>query len=322
MATYAIFNYQFDKIVEHAQQKEIEGMESVVMTADEAFPQRQNIFGNILCKDFKKKKTEDVIHFKNGNGQKEYIHRHLIPPTDDIILMRVANRKTQTIVDAELKEKHVDDYQNCIVMIDNRPGIQRILIENKKVAFRDVKQVAGILTYTFNVLLSRYSLKIRLDHLQDKRMFWQYAKDQRVYPMGFYKCSVRMPYPNLERLKKVYDRLFSKARESFDSRIDFDFVASEGGRIRLDENDPFQAEMIEWLMEDAGADLKLYSNTAKRTPIPVGAKSYRVVMVSEKTITRLMEDAVNNDLFGSAALDEVKRKLKTGIDPKNETPET
>lgn len=315
MVTCAIFNYQFDKIIEHARQGEFEGMESVVMTADEAFPQRQDIFGGILSKDFKKEKAEDVIHFKNVHGPKEYIHRHLMPPTDDIVVMRVANRKTQTIVDAELKEKQVDDYQNCIVMIDNRPGIQRILIENKKVAFRDVKQVAGILIYTFNVLLSRYSLKIRLEHLQDKRMFWQYANDQRVYPTGFYKCSVRLPYPNLERLKKVYDRLFSRARESFDSRIDFDLVAPDGGQIRLDEKDPYQAEMIEWLMEEAGAELKLFSNMAKRTPIPVGEKSYRVVTVSDKTIMRLTEDAVNNDLFGSAALDEVKRKLKTGIDP-------
>ena len=315
MATFAIFNYQFDKIIEHTRQGEFEGMGSVVMTTDEAFPQRQNIFGEILSKDFKKENAKDVIRFKNGHGTKEYIHRHLMPPTDDIIVMRVANRKTQTIVDEELRDKHVDDYQNCIVMIDNRPGIQRIMIENKKVAFRDVRQLARILTYTFNVLLKQYSLKIRLEHLQDKRMFWQYANDQRVYPMGFYKCSIRMPYPNLERLKKVYDRLFCRARESFDSRIDFDFVAPEGGQIRLDEKDPYQAEMIEWLLEDAGAELKLFSNMAKRTPIPVGENSYRVVTVSDKTIMRLTEDAVNNDLFGSAALDEVKRKLKTGIDP-------
>ena len=315
MATYAIFNYQFDKIIVHAQQGEFKGMEAVLMAADDAFPKRQDIFGDILSRDFKKEKSEDVIHFKNGHGPKEYIHRHLMPPTDDIVVMRVANRKTQTIVDEELREKQVDDYQNCIVMIDNRPGIQRIMIENKKVAFRDVKQVAGILTYTFNVLLVRYSMKIRLDHLQDKRMFWQYANDQRAYPMGFYKCSVRLPYPNLERLKKVYDRLFSKARESFDSRIDFDFVASDGGKIRLDEKDAYQSETIEWLMEDAGAEVKLYANTAKRSPIPVGKQSYRVVSVSDKTIVRLTEDAVNSDLFGSAALDEVKRKLKTGIGP-------
>lgn len=314
MATFAIFNYQFDKIVEHARQGELEGMGTVLMSADEAFPQKQKIFGEMLKRDFKKEKQADVIHFTNGHGPKEYIHRHLMPPTDDIVIMRVANRKTQTIVDENLREKQVDDYQNCIVMIDNRPGIQRMLIENKKVAFRDVKSLVNILEYTFNRLLRPYSLVISLDHLQDSRQFWQYANDRRSYPKGFYRISFKLPYPNLERLRKVYDRLFSQAQKSFDSRLDMDFT-SPNGQVRLDENDPYQKETIKWFMEEAGGDVTLYSNLAKRSPIAVGKNSFRAITVSNTTIQRVTEDAVNNDLFGSSALDEVKRKLKTGIDP-------
>lgn len=314
MATYAIYNYQFDKIVEHARQGEFEGMETVLMSADEAFPQKQEIFGEILNRDFKKEKAIDVIHFTNGHGTKEYIHRHLIPPTDDIVIMRVANRKTQTIVDENLREKQVDDYQNCIVMIDNRPGIQRMLIENKKTAFSDVKSLANILEHTFNRLLRQYSLVISLDHLQDSRQFWQYANDRRTYPTGFYRICFKLPYPNLERLRKVYDRLFSQAQKSFDSRLNMDFT-NPNGQVRLDENDPYQKEAIEWFMEEAGGDVILYSNMAKKRPIAVGKNSYRVITVSNTTIQRVTEDAVNNDLFGSSALDEVKQKLKTGIDP-------
>ena len=314
MATFAIFNYQFEKIVEDARQGELEGMESVLMSADEAFPQKQKILGEILNRDFKKEKAIDVIHFTNGHGPKEYIHRHLMPPTDDIVIMRVANRKTQTIVDAELREKRVDDYQNCIVMIDNRSGIQRILIENKKTAFRDVKSLANILEYTFNCLLRQYSLVISLDHLQDSRKFWQYANDRRTYPMGFYRICFKLPYPNLERLRKVYDRLFSQAQKSFDSRLDMDFT-NPNGQVRLDENDPYQKEAIKWFMEDAGGDVILYSNMAKNSPIVVGKNSFRAITVSNTTIQQVTEDAVNNDLFGSAAFDEVKQKLKTGIEP-------
>lgn len=314
MATYAIYNYQFDKIVEHARQGEFEGMETVLMSADEAFPKKQEIFGEILNRDFKKEKAIDVIHFTNGHGTKEYIHRHLIPPTDDIVIMRVANRKTQTIVDENLREKQVDDYQNCIVMIDNRPGIQRMLIENKKTAFCDVKSLANILEHTFNRLLRQYSLVISLDHLQDSRQFWQYANDRRTYPTGFYRICFKLPYPNLERLRKVYDRLFSQAQKSFDSRLNMDFT-NPNGQVRLDENDPYQKEAIEWFMEEAGGDVILYSNMAKKRPIAVGKNSYRVITVSNTTIQRVTEDAVNNDLFGSSALDEVKQKLKTGIDP-------
>ena len=315
MAQFAIFNYQFDKVMEQSRQYELEGMSSIVMTAADAFPIKQKLLGELLQKDFKKANAEDIIHFKNGLGPKEYIHRHLMPPTDDITMMRIANRKRQTIVDADLKEKQVEDYQNCIVVIDNRPGIQRILIENKKTAFSDVKQLAAILTFTFNQLLRRYSLKIRLDHLQDDRVFWQRVNDQRLYPKGFYKISFRLPYPNLERLKTVYDRLFNKARESFDTRIDMDFVAQDGGQVRLDENDPYQKETIEWLMKDAGADIRLFSNDSKKAAIPIGKDSYRVVTISNSTIQRVTEDAVNHDLFGSPALDEVKRTTKTGIDP-------
>ena len=158
-------------------------------------------------------------------------------------------------------------------------------------------------------------MKIRLEHLQNRHDFWQFAKDNVLYPDGFHKISIRLPYPNLDRLKKVYDRLLSQARESFDSRVDLGFVAPDGGKLRLDENDKYQSELMGWLMEDAGADVQLYSNSAKRTPIHVGDRSFRVVSISDATIRRVTEDSANGDLFGSTALDDVKAKLKTGIDP-------
>lgn len=177
-----------------------------------------------------------------------------------------------------------------------------------------MKSLANILEYTFNRLLRQYSLVISLDHLQDARQFWQYANDRRTYPQGFYRICFRLPYPNLERLRKVYDRLFSQAQKSFDSRLDMDFT-NPNGQVRLDENDPYQKEAIKWFMEDAGGDVILYSNMAKKSPIVVGKNSFRAITVSNTTIQRVTEDAVNNDLFGSSALNEVKQKLKTGIDP-------
>ena len=68
------------------------------------------------------------------------------------------------------------------------------------------------------------------------------------------------------------------------------------------------------MMNDAGADIKLYSNASKKTPIPVGRNSFRVVTISNSIINRVSEDAAGGDLFGSTALDEVKQKTKTGIE--------
>lgn len=313
MADFAIFNYQFDPIKEQSPQRELEGMGRMIMTPQESFPQKQEIFGDLFQKDYEKTHTEDVIHFTNDRGPKEYIHRHLIPPTDDMVILRVANRKTQTIVDSELKEKQVDDYQNCIVIVDNRPGIQRMLIENKKAAFRDVKLLAKIIEYTFNRLLGRYSLAIHLDHLQDSRMFWQYANDRQTYPTGFYKIRFRLPYPNLDRLKKAYEKLISKTQKSFDSQVDIN-MTSPNGEVRLDETDPYQNDVIKSIMEDAGGDVILYSNLAKKRAIVVGKDSYRYISISDTTFHHAMEDAINKNMFGSTALDEIKEKTQTGIE--------
>ena len=316
MSSFAIYNYQFAKIIRQAKEQYLFDNGPVEMDAEESFPQRQRIFGAMLDNDYKGEQEISKIKFINGRSDKEFIHRHLIPPTDDIIVMRVANVRTATYVNKDFNEDHVDDYQNCIVIIDNRPGIQRILIENRKRAFQDVKQVANIMAFTFNQLLKRFSLKIELMHLQESKKFWQYVEDRRSYPTGFYRISFHLPHLNLERLRKVYDSVLHQSRESFNSDLDWSFKANEGGQIHFDKNDERQRTLIEYMMEDVGSNnIKLYPNQNKRKAIIVGKDSFAAIGISESIIKRLEEDVRTDDLFGSAALSEIKIKTKTGIDP-------
>lgn len=315
MSSFAIFNYQFAKIIKRAKEQSFFGGDSIVMDAETAFQKKQEIFGELIEKDYKAEKDSDKIMFINGRSDKEFIHQHLMPPTDGMIVMRVANVRTASFVNKEFNEDHVDDYQNCVVIIDNRPGIQRILIENRKRAFQDVKQVANILSYTFNLLLQQYSLKIELMHLQESKAFWAYVNDQRSFPTGFYKCTFHLPHLNLERLNKVYENVFRKSRESFNGDLEWSHKASEGDRVRLDEKDEYQRTLIEYMMEDVGSNnIKLYPNHDKRKAIIVGKDSFAAIGISETTIKRLEEDARKGELFKSKALDEIKIKTKTRID--------
>lgn len=316
MATFAIYNYQFARIIKHAKEERLFGEEWTGMDADKAFQQKQEIFGALLENDYKDEQGNCKIKFVNGRNDKEFVHRHLMPPTDDIVVMRVANVRTATIVNKDFNEDRMADYQNCIVIIDNRPGIQRMLIENKKRAFQDVKQVANILAFTFNKLLEQYSLKIELMHLQESKKFWQYVEDRRSYPTGFYRISFHLPHLNLERLRKVYESVLHQSRESFNSDLDWSFKANDGGQIHFDKKDTRQSTLIEYMMEDVGSNnIKLYPNENKRKAIIVGKDSFAAIGISESTIKRLEEDVRTGDLFGSAALNDIKIKTKTGIDP-------
>ena len=316
MASFAVFNYQFGKIIKRNKEGDLFPDEQLRMAAEEAFPQRQDILQRIIEDDYNK---ERVISFKSKRSlDKEYIHRYVIPPTDGITIMRIANKRVTTIVKEDLKEVHEDDYPNCIVIIDNRPGVQRILIENKKAAFQDVKQVSGIIEWTLNDILSSYGLYIELMHLQDPTAFWRLANDRRNYPEGFYKITFHLPHLNLERLKKVFDKVLIMSREVFDSDLEWSYKANQGGQLALDEKNEYQKELIDWMMGEVGSDnIKLYSNADKRKAIIVGRDSFMAVGISDKVIKRLAEDAVNQELFEpSGALDIIKTKTKTGIDPK------
>ncbi len=313
MSSYAIFNYQFGKIMRRAEEGNLFPAVGDEMDADEAFPQRQEILDKIIDQDFQKERV--IVFSSKRSHEKEYIHRYLMKPTDHITLMRIANRRTTTIVTEELKEKAEPDYQNCIVIIDNRPGIQRILIENKKVAFQDVKQVASILEYTLNQLLLRYHLHIELMHLQDPRVFWQLVNDKRSYPDGFYKITFHLPHLNLERLKMVFDKVLVLSREVFDSDLEWSYKANTNGALPLDEKNPYQRDLIDYMMAQVGSDnIKIFSNAQKRRAIVVGSNSFLAVGISDTLIRRLTEESLNGDLFGSKALDEIKMKTQTGID--------
>ncbi len=110
MSSYAIFNFQFGKIMKRAEEGNLFPKEDGEMDVDEAFHQRQEILDEIIEQDFHKKRV--IVFSSKRSHEKEYIHRYLMKPTDHITLMRIANRRTTTIVTEELKEKAELDYHN------------------------------------------------------------------------------------------------------------------------------------------------------------------------------------------------------------------
>ncbi len=316
MASFALYNFQFAKVMKRTEEGKL-FHEDGEMDADEAFPLKQEILEKIINEDFLNIKP---IKFKGRRNDREYIHKHLIKPKDKISILKVANRHVTTIVTQELKDVHTDDYQNCLVIIDNRDGIQRMLIEQKKSAFQDVRQLAEIIEHTLNKYLEKYCLCISVMHLQEPRVFWDFVNDRRTYPQGFYKITFYLPPLNLERLSAAYNKVLTTSREVFDSDLEWSHKAPKGGMLPFDEKDKKQKDLIEYMMGDVGSDagrsnIKLYANTAKQKPILVGENSYLAIVISDTTFNRLLEEAKDGDLFGSEALEEIKRKTKTGIDP-------
>ncbi len=318
MATFNLYNYEFGKILSH-EPADLFGNSTVLMDAESAFPQRQQILDNILKRDYER---SEEITFVNNFNNKEYGHKHMMSPTDGMAVIRVRNLVRKKLYNADWTTEIREDYPDCIVIIDNRPGIQRIAIETKHIAFKGIWTLPNIVSATLNKILKPYSLYVELRNVPDERDFWTLVGDQQKYPNGFYKIRIHLPHLNLERLHKVFDKLSEKTRQNFGSDLTIEMAAEKGGTLPLDPKNNYQSELIRAVSEvgakTAGTKqetvISVYSNDNKRKPIPIGIESFQTFFESNTTFDHLTEDAAGNNLFDSGALDAIKRQTKRGIE--------
>lgn len=311
MAQFQLYNYQFGQIRD-VMPDLFSG--KVYMSAEEAFPQKQQILGKLFDDDYNKK---EEIKFTGKSEKKEYTHKYLMPPTDDIIIMRVANKKIRGFINAKFERETKEDFPNCIVIIDNRPGIQRIAIEVKKHVFQKDVTLTNILEYSLSKVLRGYSLNIELLKIQNSQTFWSYVNDTQTYPQGFYKVKFRLPHINLDRLHSAIDRLVDATRDmrmSMDSDFSWEQTAQPGGKINLSEDNEEQKRQISYMMDVVGGEsVGLVPNGNKNRTIWMNSASSFCVAISNPVFTRIQEDAAGNTLFGSPALDIIKAKTTEGI---------
>lgn len=318
MATFNLYNYEFGKILNH-EPEDLFGNKPVIKEANEAFPQRQEILDDILIRDYQK--TEE-FNFVNNYNSKVYGHKHMMPPTDGMAVLRVRNVVRKQLHNENWTTEVREDYPDCIVVIDNRPGIQRIAIETKKIAFKGDWTLPNIVSATLNKILRPYSLHVELRNVPNEQDFWAMVNDKEKYPQGFHKLRILLPHLNLERLHKVFVKLGEQMRQSFSSNLEMTMSAQRGGALTLSKEIDFQKDLIHAVSEVGGktAETKdktvvcLYSNDNKNKPIPVGAKSFQTFFEPASTFDRLVEDAAGNNLFDSGALDTIKKQTKKGID--------
>lgn len=296
---FAIYNYNFLRIIEPNKQLRMEFPEWQVVDVEESFNNRQDLLGNILLSDY-----NTPYQFENAK-KKKYWHVQVVKPQDEVYVMRVANVTNVTITDEHLKSKKYADYRNCLVIIDNRPGIQRIAIERKTKAFSDTKTVAGILEASLCKLLSQNLLKVKLTAVYDTNVFWTTLND---YPDGFRKVRFHFPHLNLERLTKVMDKYLKTAREDWDSDLDFSFGANEGGVVKIDPNNERQRALVEGA-SGTGIWIEMYPKE-KRRPVFCGKNQFVVMGIDSKVFEELVSNEQVIPEVGQSAMDKVKLFMK------------
>lgn len=300
MSGFAIYNYNFLRIIRPNEEYQLEFPDWVKVNVQESFENRQQLLEELLLTDFEK-----PFPFENAR-KKPYWHKQIVKPQDNVYVMRVANVTNVTITDEHLMSQKYADYRNCLVIIDNRPGIQRIAIERKSTAFSHTKTVANILEASFCKLLKSKLLKVELSAVYSSNVFWDMLKK---YPNGFSKVTFHFPHLNLDRLTKVMDKYLKTAREDWDSDLDFTFGANEGGAVKIDPENSRQTALIAGA-SGAGAWIKMLPNGEKGKAILCGKDQFVVRELDSEVFNNLVIGAQPIPGMGQSAMDKVKSFMK------------
>lgn len=299
MSKFAIYNYNFLRIIEPHPQMQLDFPGWADVDVEESFGHRQQLLDELLLADY-----AEPYPFENAR-KKRYWHRQIVKPQDGVYVMRVANVTSVTITDENLHDSNYTDYRNCLVIIDNRPGIQRIAIEQRTKAFRETKTVARILEASLSHLLAPRRLKVKLAAVYDSCEFWKQVKQ---HPKGFTRVRFRFPPLNLERLTAVLDHYINTARKDWESGLEVSFGAPEGGVVKIDPDNQRQQALIQGAAA-AGAPILLLPKGSK-AEIRCGEGQNVVVVMDQRVIDRLESDQQHLALNGQQPLDEVKLFMK------------
>ena len=314
MKKFAVYNYQFERITEPDDEVMAKFPEWKYVNPNESFEHKQEIFGTLFPTDAKLR-----LPYNFDSGKKYYIHKLVIPPTEDgIVVFNLSNKKKGHRTNEKQEKEDYDDYPYIKIIIDNRPDMQRILIEQNSSVFKEPKSVAAILQKTFNKQLARHMLKVELYSQFPEKNFWDEVKK---HPEGFRKVIFHFPKLNLKRLSDSVDQYFTKAREDWDSGIDLAFVAEKGTVLKLSEKNKDQKALAECMAKtgqpttkDRTNSIEMITAGAAQRHIWIGKDAYILVPITEDVFTDL-----TNPQLGMYSKNEATTKLIKRLDKVNET---
>lgn len=314
MKKFAIYNYQFERITEPDDEVMSKFPEWKYVNPDESFEHRQEIFGSLFPTEAKL-----VLPFQFDGGKKFYIHKLVIPPTEDgIVVINLSNKKKGHRINENQEKVDYDNYPYIKVIIDNRPGMQRILLEENGTVFREHKTPANILQKTFNKLLARHMLRIELYAQFPEKDFWDEVKK---HPEGFRKVVFHFPKLNLKRLSDVMEEYFTTARQDWDSGLDLAFVAEKGEIVKISEANENQRTLAKCMSltgqptsKEKRKSIEMITAGIVKSHIWIGDKSYAIALIPEDVFTDLVDPQLG--VFSTKCSTE---KLINQLDKVNET---
>lgn len=273
MSTFILYRYQFAPVKDRMHS--LEGNMNIDLPDDKLMAKKQEIFEDLLS-------VESSVFFRNPKKQK-YEHR-LVYKSGGFCVFRLANTRRTRLEKHFVKQEETYG-PSCLVIIDNRKDCQFVAIE-KSNAFENSDTVCKILQFTFESILEKEGLHIKIQSMYESKDFWQIVN---AYEGKIKKVRFDFSYPNLPTLNRnVKEMIKSISQNTQSAKSSLVFESEQGKALNIHSSDADMINLAE-AGADSGDEIKLGIN-GMRSSISVG-KTNRTMEIDR------VEESLAGNLF-------------------------
>lgn len=173
--------------------------------------------------------------------------------TDDIFVIQLGVERDLKRKTREFKLEAVENWPTVIVAINNKPDIQKVLIQEKG-GFQQTSTVAKLLHDNFNKHLKRYYLSIYFEPIYETHYFWDLVDkyQNKITQAGFELISPNMS--NISGGLKLDLGALNRTSNTKTTRLQLN--SDDGASLTLSKNDELISGLVDYSSR-GGGDISL-----------------------------------------------------------------
>lgn len=206
--------------------------------------------------------------------------------------LRIGIPKTDYIEKEDFSREEILRYPNFMLLINNNPDEQIILIERNYKAISKTNSGIRLFEKTFNKYLDNYQLSIYIQPVYDEKEFWEVVNR---YPNLIVKCTFEFIRPNLANISKsLAEDLRNFQIDSNAHKTKLELEAPKKGVLEINENSKEIIGLVKYSSKGGGdISLKIKGIRKKiRT-----SSSIKTIEIEEINIENLNEKNIKS-IFG------------------------
>ena len=209
-----------------------------VRSVEDLISRKNEIFATVL------KQTRDF----SIRGIK-LIHKQLAS-SDDVFVYRIATSRNLTRETKDFRKEKVENWPSILVVFDNNPDVQKLLVERNTKVFQLPRTVPNLLSNRLNRGLQQYQLELHIEPIFVRAEFWRLVEEHRD---RIVEAHFELVSPNMANISHVLaDDLKEFAKSTNTAKTELTLQSPKAGRLKLEQTDKNLDSLVDYASKGGG----------------------------------------------------------------------